>query len=62
MEERLSIIERALQIAKTGTVETVAQLHAQLETEGYTNIGPLLSGRSISSQLTRRITEARQTK
>jgi hypothetical protein len=59
---RPSVVERALQIAKSGTVENIAMLHQQLALEGYDGSVESLAGRSILSQLTRRIAEARQPK
>jgi hypothetical protein len=58
VEERPSVIERAFQIAKSGTVGTVAELSAQLTAEGYGNAEQLLAGRSLALQVTRMIAEA----
>ena len=58
MEERPSVIERAFQIAKSGTVGSVADLSGQLVAEGYANAEQILAGRSLSLQVTRMIAEA----
>ena len=58
MEERPSVIERAFQIAKSGTVASVADLIAKLTAEGYDNAGQILGGRSLSLQVTRMIVES----
>ncbi|MDB5735970.1 MAG: hypothetical protein JWN16_2607 [Alphaproteobacteria bacterium] len=58
-EERPGVVERAFQIAKSGTVASVADLSAQLEDEGYPNNAHLLKARSIAYQLSRMITESR---
>jgi hypothetical protein len=59
MDERPSVVERAFQIAKSGKVANVSALRAQLSGEGYSNSAQALAGRSISSQLTRLIVQAR---
>ena len=58
VEERPSVIERAFQIAKSGTVSTVAELSGQLTAEGYANAAQLLAGRSLALQVTRMIVES----
>ena len=59
VEERPSVIERAFQIAKSGTVATVAELSEKLTAEGYANAEQILAGRSLSLQVTRMIVENR---
>jgi hypothetical protein len=59
LEERPSVIERAFQIAKSGTVASVAELTEKLTAEGYANAGQILGGRSLSLQVTRMIVENR---
>lgn len=59
VEERPSVIERAFQIAKSGTVASVAELTEKLTAEGYANAGQILGGRSLSLQVTRMIVENR---
>jgi hypothetical protein len=58
-QERPGVVQRAFEIARSGKVATVADLHAVLAREGYDNARQSLSGRSVSSQLTRMIAEAR---
>jgi hypothetical protein len=58
VEERPSVIERAFQIAKSGTVSSIAELSGQMTAEGYDNAEQLLAGRSLSLQVTRMIAEA----
>jgi hypothetical protein len=58
-EERPGAIERAFQVARSGTVTSLADLQAQLAAEGYDNAAQLLSGRSLTLQLSRMIAEAR---
>ncbi len=58
MEPRTGIVERAFQIAKSGSVASVPALRAVLAKEGYANT-QVLAGRSLSAQLARMITEAR---
>ena len=58
MEERPSVIERAFQIAKSGTVGSIADLSRQLTAEGYDNNKQILAGRSLALQLTRMIAES----
>jgi|KBSMisStaDraftv2_1062788.scaffolds.fasta_scaffold1545384_1 hypothetical protein len=53
-----SIVERAFQIAKSGSVANVTALQAALAKEGYTN-GQVLAARSLNAQLVRMINEAR---
>ena len=62
MEDRPSVVERAFQIAKSGKVENVSALQAQLAEEGYANSTQALAGRALSNQLMRMITEARTPK
>jgi len=60
MQERAGVVQRAFQLAKSGTVKDVSSLHAQLFEEGYMNNSQALAGRSISQQLARMIFEARR--
>jgi hypothetical protein len=62
MEDRPSVVERAFQIAKSGKVENVSALQAQLAEEGYANSTQALAGRALSNQLMRMITESRTPK
>ena len=59
MDQRPSVVERAFQIAKSGTMENVPALLAELTAEGYSNCAQVLAGRAISNQLSRMINEAR---
>ena len=59
MEQRPSVIERAFQIAKSGTVSSIAELSEQMTAEGYDNAEQILAGRSLALQVTRMIAEAR---
>jgi hypothetical protein len=59
MEERPGVVERAFQIAKSGTAADVADLCGQLKADGYANAEQLLAGRSLNIQVTRMIVEAR---
>ncbi|HEY4273864.1 MAG TPA: hypothetical protein VGM68_00140 [Rhizomicrobium sp.] len=59
MPERPSVIERAFEIAKSGKVANIPELRQQLTEEGYLENAQFLAGRSLSSQLTRMIAEAR---
>jgi hypothetical protein len=58
MEPRASVVERAFQIARSGSVASVPALRAVLTQEGYTN-AQVLAGRSLNAQLARMINEAR---
>ncbi len=58
--ERMGVVQRAFQIAKSGTVTDTSSLHAQLAVEGYLNNPQILAGRSVSRQLARMIVEARR--
>ncbi len=57
--ERPGVVQRAFQLAKSGTVANIAALHKQLAAEGYANSTQTLAGRSLQQQLTRMILEAR---
>jgi hypothetical protein len=59
MEDRPGIVGRAFEIARSGTVASTSELCEQLTAEGYADTIPSLAGRSISTQLSRMITEAR---
>jgi hypothetical protein len=56
--ERPGVVQRAFQIAKSGTAKDIAALNAQLAAEGYENSTQALAGRSILQKLTRMIGEA----
>jgi hypothetical protein len=58
VEERPSVVERAFQIAKSGSAANVADLCRQLEADGYANAQQMLGNRSLALQVTRMITEA----
>jgi hypothetical protein len=62
MEERVGIVQRAFQVAKSGKVSSVIALRAQLTGEGYLNTAQALAGRSILNQLTRMIFAAQMSK
>lgn len=59
MEERPGVVQRAFQIARSGTVANMSALRKQLTAEGYANNAQSLAGRSLSNQLTRMIAAAR---
>jgi hypothetical protein len=59
MKVRPSIVQRAFEIAKSGTVANTTALQAQLTAEGYPNSVEILAGRTISMQLSRIIHEGR---
>jgi hypothetical protein len=59
MEDRPGVVERAFEIARSGVVANTSELREQLTAEGYAETIQSLAGRSISTQLTRMITEAR---
>lgn len=56
--ERPGVVQRAFQLAKSGTVANIVALNAQLAAEGYENSTQTLAGRSLKQQLTRMIQEA----
>ena len=58
MEERPSVVERAFQIAKSGSAANIAELRRQLVADGYANAEQMLGNRSLALQVTRMITEA----
>jgi hypothetical protein len=58
MNGRPSVIERAFQVAKSGKVSNIGQVRLQLAKEGYSNVAAALTGRSLSQQISRMITEA----
>ena len=58
MEQRTGIVERAFEIARSGTVADIRVLRAALVQEGYSNVAQVLAGRSLKQQLTRMIAEA----
>lgn len=55
--ERLPIIERAYELARSGEYATVSEIKQQLDAEGYANIQGHLYGSTIVSAL-RRLCEA----
>ena len=61
MEPRTGIVERAFQIARSGSVASVPSLRAMLAEEGYPNT-QVLAARSLNAQLARMINEARMTR
>ena len=61
-QERPGVVQRAFEIARSGKVATVADLHAALTAEGYAHTKQSLAGRSVSNQLARMIVEARNSK
>jgi hypothetical protein len=58
MEPRTGIVERALEVAKSGNVTSISALRVVLTKEGYPNIAQIMAGRSLRLQLARMITEA----
>ena len=62
VEPRTSIVERAVEIARSGDVANIAALRNVLIEEGYTNAAQILGARSLKLQLTRMITEATMAK
>lgn len=58
MQERPSVVERAFQIAKSGSAANVADLCRQLLADGYDNAEQMLGSRSLAMKVTRMITEA----
>jgi hypothetical protein len=56
--ERLGVVQRAFEIAKSGAVADIAALNAQLAAEGYADSVQILAGRSLQQQLLRMILEA----
>jgi hypothetical protein len=59
MEDRPGVVGRAFEIARSGVVASTSELREQLTAEGYADTIQALDGRSISTQLSRMITEAR---
>jgi hypothetical protein len=59
MEDRPGVVGRAFEIARSGIVASTSELCDQLTAEGYADTIQSLAGRSISTQLSRMITEAR---
>jgi hypothetical protein len=59
MKERPGVVQRALEIAKSGKVGSLVALQAQLTREVYLNNAQFLAGRSIRNQLAWMITEGR---
>jgi hypothetical protein len=59
MEDRPRVVERAFEIARSGSVADTSELCKQLAAEGYADTMQSLAGRSIPTQLARMITEAR---
>jgi hypothetical protein len=58
-QDRPGVVQRAFEIARSGKVANVAELHAALLREGYAGAQQSLAGRSVSNQLARMIVEAR---
>jgi hypothetical protein len=59
MNSRPSIIERALQLAKSGQYATVQDIRAQLILENYASVDALIRGNTLVAQLRGRISAAR---
>jgi hypothetical protein len=61
MDPKVSALERAFQLARSGEMAAIADIEKQLDREGYdrnvVNVGPLLKG-----QLKKLIREARERK
>ena len=49
--EDVGIVERAFQLAKSGTCHDMFDLRGQLENEGYESVGQHLIGPTIKKQL-----------
>jgi len=58
--KRTSVVQRAFQITKIGSVADVSSLQEKLSMEGYLNSFHALAGRSVTQQLARMIFEARR--
>jgi hypothetical protein len=58
MEDRPGVVG-AFEIARRGVVASMSELREQLTAEGYADTIQALGGRSISTQLSRMIIEAR---
>jgi hypothetical protein len=59
MEDRPGVVKRAFQIAKSGTVANLSELHDILTMEGYVDNAQSLAGRLVASQLARMIVASR---
>jgi hypothetical protein len=55
----LSLIERAFQLAQSGTVDAVDEIRKTLQREGYSRIQESTSGRATQTQLRTMIAKAR---
>lgn len=55
----LSLIERAFQLAQSGTVSAVDEIRSVLKREGYSKIQESTAGRATQAQLRTMITKAR---
>jgi len=55
-----STVERALEIARSGSVSSLGELRKMLSAEQHIAIDSTLSGRSIQAQLKAAIAEARK--
>jgi hypothetical protein len=62
VEQRAGIVERAFEIAKSGSAANITALRTILSKEGYSNVAQVLGGRSLKLQLIRMITEAQMAK
>ena len=51
--QQIPIIERAYQLARSGTCPTVVELRAHLREEGYTQVDDFIAGRTLLSDLKR---------
>jgi hypothetical protein len=59
VNNRPSIIERALQLAKSGQYATVEDIRAQLVLEDYASVDAVIRGSTLVAQLRGRISAAR---
>lgn len=59
MEDRPGVVKRAFQIAKSGAVANISELHNILTAEGYPGSAQSLAGRSVASLLARMIVASR---
>lgn len=56
---KIGIIERAFELAKSGTCRDMADLQVKLRKEGYSNVASHLDGRSLRKQLASLINAAK---
>jgi hypothetical protein len=59
VNSRPSIIERALQLAKSGHYATVEDIRAQLTLENYASVEVVIRGSTLVAQLRGRISASR---